>query len=64
MKLTPLPSLFITVIIPRVVGYVLYVKRDTITQWANQGGAKGVVLLVTSRSDQPSTELIRWYLER
>ena len=32
MKLTPFAKLFITVIILGVVGYVLYVKRDTITQ--------------------------------
>ncbi|HNI58520.1 MAG TPA: phosphate ABC transporter substrate-binding/OmpA family protein [Pseudomonadota bacterium] len=56
MKLTPFAKLFITVIILGVVGYVLYVKRDTITQWANQGGAKGVVPAGDKpSSDQPST---------
>ena len=40
MKLTPFAKFFVTLIILGVVGYVLYVKRDTITQWANQGGAK------------------------
>ncbi|HMU37750.1 MAG TPA: phosphate ABC transporter substrate-binding/OmpA family protein [Pseudomonadota bacterium] len=43
MKLTPFAKLFIAVIILGVVGYVLYVKRDTITQWANQTGVKGTV---------------------
>jgi hypothetical protein len=40
MKLTPFAKFFVTLIILGVVGYVLYVKRDTITQWANQGGVK------------------------
>jgi len=42
MKLTPFAKLFIAVIILSVVGYVLYTKRDTVSQWANtgQGGSK------------------------
>jgi NitT/TauT family transport system substrate-binding protein len=52
MKLTPFAKFFVTLIILGVVGYVLYVKRDTITQWANQGGAKPT----TPSSDKPSTD--------
>jgi NitT/TauT family transport system substrate-binding protein len=38
MKLTPFAKLFITLIILGVVGYVLYMKRDNLKDWANQGG--------------------------
>lgn len=37
MKLTPFAKLFITLIILGVVGYVLYARRDSLTDWANQG---------------------------
>jgi hypothetical protein len=52
MKLTPFAKFFVTLIILGVVGYVLYVKRDTITQWANQGGVKPT----TPIGDKPSTD--------
>ncbi len=52
MKLTPFAKFFVTLIILGVVGYVLYVKRDTITQWANQGGVKPT----TSAGDKPAGE--------
>ncbi|MFO0573247.1 MAG: phosphate ABC transporter substrate-binding/OmpA family protein [Polyangia bacterium] len=49
MKLTPFAKVFITVILLAVVGYVLYAKRDTIGQWANQDkGAGG------ARTDKPA----------
>ena len=52
MKLTPFAKFFVTLIILGVVGYVLYVKRDTITQWANQGAQKPTV----ATGDKPTAD--------
>ena len=41
MKLTPFAKLFVTLIILGVVGYVLYAKRENLTNWANQGSGSG-----------------------
>mgnify|MGYP000087131743 FL=1 len=49
MKLTPFAKVFITVILLAVVGYVLYAKRETIGQWANQDKGTG-----GARTDKPA----------